>query len=242
LRFRSVPARLKLSSTVTCQPAPTIWSAAFTPRKPAPPVIKIRRPRRRVAAGAGARPALAETTAVLDRPDPPVDELVARVGAVIEVPYLKPIGPRRRRDRIGCRFVWPAKLDAAICDIAAKPRQVADAEAPSSLTAPPPSPAPTSPDRGTDTPVSAVPVLPTIIGGVAAAGGYVLGKLAAGGLAVFAASLPVGVALLVTFVTASIVLRSGGRSGSSARVITTIACAVALTAVVTASAATLRSA
>src|SRR5579859_1877184 len=117
LRLRSVPARLKLSSTVTCQPAPTMWSAALTPRKPAPPVIKIRRSRRLVAARAGAESAFTAPPAVLDRRDPPVDELVERVVDVIEVPYLKPIARRRRRDRIGCRFVWAAKLDATVGDI-----------------------------------------------------------------------------------------------------------------------------
>src|SRR3989475_8176304 len=42
-RLRSVPGRLRLSSRVTNQPSLIRWSAAFTPRKPAPPVIRIRR-------------------------------------------------------------------------------------------------------------------------------------------------------------------------------------------------------
>src|SRR2546429_5595921 len=42
-RLRSVPGRLRLSSSVTNQPSLIRWSAAFTPRKPAPPVIRIRR-------------------------------------------------------------------------------------------------------------------------------------------------------------------------------------------------------
>src|SRR3954452_1216806 len=41
--FLSVPPRLRLSSTVTRQPARIMWSAALTPRNPAPPVISSRR-------------------------------------------------------------------------------------------------------------------------------------------------------------------------------------------------------
>src|SRR2546426_9070227 len=43
VRLRSVPGRLRLSSSVTNQPSLIRWIAAFTPRKPAPPVIRIRR-------------------------------------------------------------------------------------------------------------------------------------------------------------------------------------------------------
>src|SRR5467141_2546299 len=43
LRLRSVPGRLRLSSRVTNQPSLIMWIAALTPRKPAPPVIRIRR-------------------------------------------------------------------------------------------------------------------------------------------------------------------------------------------------------
>src|SRR2546429_8051647 len=42
-RLRSVPGRLRLSSKVTNQPSLIRWTAALTPRKPAPPVIRIRR-------------------------------------------------------------------------------------------------------------------------------------------------------------------------------------------------------
>src|SRR5438128_2455952 len=42
-RLRSVPGRLRLSSSVANQPSLIRWMAALTPRKPAPPVIKIRR-------------------------------------------------------------------------------------------------------------------------------------------------------------------------------------------------------
>src|SRR5579872_2503683 len=42
-RLRSVPARDRLSSTVTFQPLRTRWSAALTPRKPAPPVMSTLR-------------------------------------------------------------------------------------------------------------------------------------------------------------------------------------------------------
>src|SRR2546423_14138155 len=42
-RLRSVPGRLRLSSRVTNQPSLIRWIAALTPRKPAPPVIRIRR-------------------------------------------------------------------------------------------------------------------------------------------------------------------------------------------------------
>src|SRR6266480_6509156 len=40
LRLRSVPGRLRLSSRVTCQPSLIRWTAALTPRKPAPPVMR----------------------------------------------------------------------------------------------------------------------------------------------------------------------------------------------------------
>src|SRR5438094_4813419 len=43
LRLRSVPGRLRLSRRVTCQPSLIRWTAALTPRKPAPPVIRILR-------------------------------------------------------------------------------------------------------------------------------------------------------------------------------------------------------
>src|SRR5467141_4063924 len=42
-RLRSVPGRLRLSSSVTNQPSLIRWIAALTPRKPAPPVIRTRR-------------------------------------------------------------------------------------------------------------------------------------------------------------------------------------------------------
>src|SRR4029077_15908214 len=42
-RLRSVPGRLRLSSTVTCHTASTTRVAALTPRNPAPPVMSIRR-------------------------------------------------------------------------------------------------------------------------------------------------------------------------------------------------------
>src|SRR6202521_6104085 len=43
LRLRSVPGRLRLSSTVTCHPSAMSSTAALTPRKPAPPVMRTRR-------------------------------------------------------------------------------------------------------------------------------------------------------------------------------------------------------
>src|SRR2546426_12599950 len=42
-KLRSVPGRLRLSSSVANQPSLIRWIAALTPRKPAPPVIRIRR-------------------------------------------------------------------------------------------------------------------------------------------------------------------------------------------------------
>src|SRR5438876_1317836 len=42
-RFRSVPGRLRLSSKVAAQPSLMRWTAALTPRNPAPPVIRMRR-------------------------------------------------------------------------------------------------------------------------------------------------------------------------------------------------------
>src|SRR5207247_2378656 len=44
LRLRSVPGRLRLSRRVTCQPSLIRCAAAFTPRNPAPPVMRMRRP------------------------------------------------------------------------------------------------------------------------------------------------------------------------------------------------------
>src|SRR5258706_8764836 len=41
LRLRSVPGRLRLSSSVTYHPFLIMWTAALTPRKPAPPVMRI---------------------------------------------------------------------------------------------------------------------------------------------------------------------------------------------------------
>src|SRR5438093_928417 len=43
LRLRSVPGRLRLSRRVTCQPSLIRCAAAFTPRNPAPPVMRMRR-------------------------------------------------------------------------------------------------------------------------------------------------------------------------------------------------------
>src|SRR4029077_18272076 len=43
LRLRSVPGRLRVSSSVTSQPCLIKWVAAFTPRKPAPRVMRARR-------------------------------------------------------------------------------------------------------------------------------------------------------------------------------------------------------
>src|SRR5436305_3135298 len=43
LRLRSVPGRLRLSSKVTNQPSLIRWTAALTPRKPAPPVMRTLR-------------------------------------------------------------------------------------------------------------------------------------------------------------------------------------------------------
>src|SRR4029077_14080215 len=83
-RLRSVPGRLRLSSTVTCHPASTIRVAALTPRKPAPPVMSIRRD------GPGSPLRAARG---LDRVLSP-DSARSEVG-VIEGPYLKTIvGPR----------------------------------------------------------------------------------------------------------------------------------------------------
>src|SRR4029079_2196772 len=42
-RFLSVPGRLRLSTTVTCQPRSIMCAAALTPMKPAPPVMSARR-------------------------------------------------------------------------------------------------------------------------------------------------------------------------------------------------------
>src|SRR3989442_12414621 len=53
LRLRSVPGRLKLSSRLTCQPSLIRWTAALTPRKPAPPVMRILRSGAAGSGGAG---------------------------------------------------------------------------------------------------------------------------------------------------------------------------------------------
>jgi len=80
-----------------------------------------------------------------------------------------------------------------------------------------------------------MPVVSTLVCGVAAACGFVLGRVATGGPAVFAASLAVGIALLVTFVTAWVA--PGATSGrSSARGVAMVAGALGLTALVMAGA------
>jgi hypothetical protein len=84
------------------------------------------------------------------------------------------------------------------------------------------------------------PVLSTLVGGAVAACGYVLGRVAAGGPAVFGAALAVGLALMVTVVAASTAMRVGSRGGAFARGAAVIATALALTALVTIGAGTLR--
>ena len=212
----------------------------MTPRKPAPPVIRIRRVRRLVSAGAGAEPAFDAPPGARDRPRAPRDELVAGVVDVIEVPYLKPIARRRRRDRIDCRIVWPSKLDAAIA--AASPGSVGSADEWASVSriAPPPAPSATSGGHGAATHPPTSPLLSTLVGGAAAACGYVLGRVAAGGPAVFGAALSVGLALLVTVVAATIAARVGNGDRAGARGVAVIAATLALTAVVIVGAGNLR--
>src|SRR4029077_10967881 len=65
-RLRSVPGRLRLSSRVTPQPSFMRWMAALTPRKPAPPVIRMRR-------SAG--------LALLGPPGPSVSRIVGSIAA-----------------------------------------------------------------------------------------------------------------------------------------------------------------
>jgi hypothetical protein len=83
-------------------------------------------------------------------------------------------------------------------------------------------------------------LLTTIASGAIAACGYLLGTVATGGSAVFAASLAVGLTLVVTFVAASVALRPRNPRGSSPRGVAVIACALAVTALVTAGAGALR--
>jgi hypothetical protein len=189
-------------------------------------VIKIRRVRRLVAAGAGAEPTFDAPPGLRDRPDPPRDELVARVVDVIEVPYLKPIARRRLRDRVDCPIVWPPKLDAPIRDVPVQPVEMTDEEPRASLNAP----------RHSRTPARTKPLPSTLVGGAVAACGYVLGSVATGGRAVFAASLVVALALLVTVVAASIAFRAGNRGAASARRTVVIVGGLVLTALVTAGA------
>src|SRR2546426_6254256 len=85
-RLRSVPGRLRLSRMLTCHPSSIIRTAALTPRKPAPPVIKIRRAAPRSAFRADRGLAL----------DLSPDSARSPVG-VIEGPYLKTIAAERPR-------------------------------------------------------------------------------------------------------------------------------------------------
>ena len=174
-----------------------------------------------------------------DLRDPPRDERVARVVGVIAVPYVKPI-VRRRRDRIDCRFVWPAKVDARLARVPATPRKVADERVPAPTTAPRLVTTGSSPAPGARELTRAVPTMSLFVGGLAAACGFVLGRVATGGRALFAASLAVGLALLVTFVLTLLAQGEGARGRSNLRGVTVLTGALALTAVVMAGAGVLR--
>jgi len=200
----------------------------------------MRRVRRPVAAGFFAEGVSGVAPAVADRRDPPRDEPVARVVGVIEVPYLKPIVRRRRRDRIDCRFVWPSKLDARLAKVPAKSRKATDERAPAPASAPLPVPTLSFPADGAQEATPRVPVLSAFACGGAAACGFVLGRVATGGPAALAASLAVGLAVLVTFVAASVALGAGTPGRASVRGLAALAGALALTALVTAGAGALR--
>jgi hypothetical protein len=195
-------------------------------------VIKIRRGRRPLAVGFFAERVSGPAPAVSDLRDPRRDEPVVRVVGVIEVPYLKPIVRRRRRDRIDCRIGWPAKLDARLAKGPARPRKAAGARSPAPVLAPPLVATESSPEHGAQLVTSRVPALSAFVCGAAAACGFVLGRLATGGPAMFAAWLGVGLALLVTFVAAPVALGVGICGRSSARGVAMLAGALALTALV----------
>jgi hypothetical protein len=174
-------------------------------------VIKIRRPRRLLAVGADAAPVIEAPRTVRERTDLPRDELVARVEEVIEVPYLKPIARRRRRDRVGCPIVWPAKLEARIVGAPPKSLDLALTQSPADSIPPPrPTTSNASPDSsGSETIARTMQVLSAMAAGAAAACGYWLGRTTVGG-GVFAVSLVL--ALLVAFIVMSTTPRASNRS------------------------------
>src|SRR5258708_6673179 len=92
LRFRSVPGRLRLSSSVTCHPSAISRTAALTPRKPAPPVMRTRRSR---------APAAAREGRVSGRDDN-FGSLISVVGSIGGT-YVKTTRSERPRWR-GCRL------------------------------------------------------------------------------------------------------------------------------------------
>ena len=175
-----------------------------------------------------------------DRRDPRRDEPVVRVVGVIEVPYLKPIVRRRRRDRIDCRIVWPAKLDARLAKGPSKPRKAAGARAHAPVVTPPLVATESSPEHGVQLVTPSVPALSAFVCGAAAACGFLLGRLAADGPAMFAAWLGAGLALLITFVATPVALGVASRGRSSVRGVAVLAGALALTAMVMAGAGVLR--
>jgi len=136
---------------------------------------------------------------VRDRPDPSRDELSARVVDVIEVPYLKPIAPRRRRVRVGCPLVWPKQMRATLVEPVKRP----DPGPPTSTKAKDSEVSSTGPRR------NVAVAWPTIVGGSITAAAYVLGRVATGGVEVLVGAFAVGIALLLTFVIATGALRVG---------------------------------
>ena len=133
-------------------------------------------------------------------------------------------------------------MEAPIGDPPAKPRPATEGKVVASSVGLPTSAAAIPDAPGPSSVVRTVPLPSTIIGGAVAACGYVLGRLATGGPTVLAASLAVGVALLVAVAAAPVALRAGKRGVASGRDVAVIAGLLALTALVTAGAGALRAA
>jgi hypothetical protein len=173
-----------------------------------------------VTIGRGLGSGLDVRPALRDLPDPVPVELSARVVDVIKVPYLKPIAPRRRRVRVGCPIPWPSDMKASL----ASPVTLPDAGTTASVAAS---------DSGESAPhphCRLTVAWPTIVGGAITACGYVLGRVATGGLETLGAALAVGAALLLAFVMASGAVRCGSEVRGRARFAAAIGSMLTLTA------------
>jgi len=175
-----------------------MWSAALTPRKPAPPVIRTRRARRLVVAGARLDAGLDVASAPPATVEPDLGEVVARIVDVIEVPYVKPI--KRRRPYLGCPLVSkPAPIKATLPSTPRQRVAVREATQASPTAIPVRETPPPCVGRATVAPLGVA----TVAGGAIAGCGYFLGAVVRGGLDVLAGSLVIALALIVAFVIAT---------------------------------------